>query len=69
MKRRRKTVNEPRPVCPECGRVVDPRQARSFDANPRSTLAQVCEGVYCGSDCLLDAYERGYPKDRTRGRL
>ena len=54
---------EPRPTCPECGRVVVPSRAVPCGGRAKFAL----HGVYCSSDCLLDAYRRGYPQDRVRG--
>ena len=55
---------EPRPRCPECGRVVHPTRAFPY-GNAKSIANQVLEGIYDRADCLLDAIERGYPKDRA----
>jgi hypothetical protein len=55
---------KPRPTCPECGQAVPPRTAAIYvkdDTIPDKILS----GIYCDSDCLLDAYERKYPYHRV----
>lgn len=58
-------ASEPRPICPECGEVVDPKKARILSrlrGDERWISApELLMGVYCQSDHLLDAYLRGYP--------
>lgn len=53
--------DEPRPLCPECRRVVDPLYAVPF-GHAKKLQHRVLEGIYCSSDCLLNAYRRGYPR-------
>lgn len=67
-------MEEPRPTCPECGSVIDPRQCvtvNNRDESPVGDLfdTQVFEvdkfsGIYCCTDCVLDAFDRGYPEHR-----
>lgn len=64
IRRKRAKPEEPRPTCPECGKVVRPRGAVPF-GRARDLARRVLEGIYCSSDCLLDAYKRGYPMDRA----
>ena len=56
--------DEPRPLCPECGQVVHPAVAFPF-GEPRELREVPLTGIYCSADCLLDAYERGFPKSRV----
>jgi len=64
-KARKAKTDEPRPVCPECESVVRPDSARPFGL-AKSLRERVLEGVYCCSDCLLNAWKRGYPKGRCK---
>lgn len=72
------TDNDARPSCPECGRTLDPK-ARiivvsdddAIDESIPDGLAMrpdrtVFAGLYCCSDCVIDAIERGYPQYRTK---
>jgi hypothetical protein len=61
----RRKISEPRPVCPECARVVNPRDAVSFH-RPKSLRERVLEGIYCCSDCVIEAWKRGYPAERCK---
>lgn len=59
-----------RPVCPECGRVVDPKKARPITlAGSKLPEAKQVRyavvGIYCGSDCALDSWLRGFPSHRV----
>lgn len=67
--------DQPRPTCPECGSVIDPR--RFVTVSDYDTLASELHtvdtsvfdfdrlsGIYCCSDCVLDAFERGWPEYR-----
>jgi len=56
---------EPRPTCPECGKISRPETAAPFGI-AKKIAHRVLEGVYCSPDHLLDAYQRGYPQDRAR---
>ena len=63
--------NEPRPQCPECGLVVPPETAviwRMPSEDARAVVDLACVGVYCRSDCLLDARARGWPHWRVKGQ-
>lgn len=64
MVRKKALPNEPRPVCPECGYVAEPRTAVPFGVAKRRDL-RVCEGIYCSHDCLISATKRGYPQHRV----
>ncbi len=70
--------NEPRPQCSECGRVLHPSGAFTIvseggpvtdelpDAMPiHPDHPDVFTGLYCGSNCVLDAMHRGWPEYRT----
>lgn len=56
---------EPRPTCPECGRVVNPHTCVPY-AVPKRTEHRLVAGIYCCEAHLMLAMERGYPKDRAR---
>jgi hypothetical protein len=58
-------TQEPRPTCPECAKVVDPKKAVPYGI-ARTIRNQVLEGIYDTSDCILNAIKRGYPLDRAR---
>ena len=62
-KKQRARTSEPRPVCPECSHVVDPQRAVPY-GTAKILALRVLEGIYCGSDCILNAVKRGYPKGR-----
>lgn len=64
MASRRQPKPEARQRCPECGGVVDPRKARPFGF-AKKIKHRILEGIYCSSDCLLDAFERGHPAARA----
>lgn len=67
---------EPRPSCPECGRTLDPSSrivvVSDDDAIDDSIpdglqlrpIKTVFAGLYCCSDCVIDAIQRGFPKFR-----
>lgn len=67
-------MDEPRPICPECGSVIDPRSclvvtSRDEDPFPLSFMEDdfgpdKFSGIYCCSDCVLEAFDRGYPEHR-----
>jgi hypothetical protein len=50
-----------RPQCPECGKDVDPKKAVPM-GKAKKIEDSLLEGIYCCSDCLLDAWKRGYPR-------
>ena len=52
--------DSPRPMCPECGGIVCPKEAKPF-GTPKRLFQRRLTGVYCSSDCLLNAYDRGFP--------
>lgn len=56
---------EPRPICPECGEIVDPKYAAVLSRLKGDehwiSAADDLLGVYCCSEHLLNAYERGFP--------
>lgn len=68
---------EARPSCPECGRTLDPRAEivvvsddDQIDESIPDGLAlrpikTVFAGLYCCSDCVIDAIQRGFPKIRS----
>ncbi len=57
-------AHEPRPVCPECGEVVDPKKACVLHTlrGDEAWIAapELLKGVYCSADHLLNAYLRGW---------
>lgn len=66
---------EPRPTCPECGSVIDPIHlliVSDHDSDdkvpPFLPILEDAEdrlsGIYCSSDCVLDAFMRGHAKSR-----
>lgn len=61
----RETLHEPRPVCPECDNIVDPKKAVVLHTlrgdEPWISAPEILKGVYCCSDHLLNAYLRGWP--------
>lgn len=70
--------SEPRPQCPECGRVMRPSDGvivvsdndellddiipDSMPLHPKPV--DVFAGLYCCPDCILDAIRRGWPEHR-----
>lgn len=59
------------PQCPECGRTVDPTCAVPYRPKPRAERREFDSaliGIYCSSDCLLDAFIRRFPFWRTQGQ-
>ena len=67
MSPRKPRPNEPRPQCPECGMVVAPVSAIVRWRND-SAEDEALVGLYCRSDCLLDAHERGWPHWLVKGQ-
>ncbi len=66
-------MESPRPTCPECGSVIDPRRFVTLGDHDTTIpdffqtsmfRRKTLEGIYCSSDCVLDAVDRGYPDDR-----
>lgn len=68
-------MEEPRPTCPECGSVIDPRRfvtvsdydvllSELEDADTSVFDMDRLSGIYCSSDCVLDAFARGWPDYR-----
>ena len=67
-------VEEPRPTCPECGAIIDPRHCVSVSNRDESPMPDLFEtgcfsvdkfsGIYCCADCVIEAFERGYPEHR-----
>lgn len=59
--------NEPRPVCPECGEVVDPTKAAPLGVWKPGKIPNwvtnpgVLLGIYCCPEHLQTAVERGWP--------
>ncbi len=56
----------PRPTCRECSSIVEPSKAAWIDPfqpgkEPLWGDNEALPGLYCDSDCLLDAYIRGFP--------
>ena len=58
-------LDNPRPTCPECGKSVHPEKAVPF-GEAETMRERVLEGIYCSADHILDAIQRGWPKDRAR---
>jgi hypothetical protein len=52
---------EPRPTCPECGEVVDPRTCISVNEREDPAFNRTLAGIYCSQDCAIDAVDRGRP--------
>jgi hypothetical protein len=51
------------PRCAECGIVVNQKRidaAKGFNETGNKQVDKHLVGVYCSSDCLLDAYVRGW---------
>lgn len=63
----RTSDHEGRPLCRECGKLCPPRGTRHYKRDAtrkdRSLL-----GHYCGDDCLLDAFQRGWPRFYRTGK-
>ena len=69
--------DEPRPQCPECGSGMHPAQGvvivsdddEDDDAIPDGIelkpITDIFSGLYCSSDCILDALKRGWPEYRN----
>lgn len=73
-------ANEPRPQCPECGCVLRPQQnslvavSHGSEEVPNDEIPEGLEldapfpdvyaGIYCCEDCVIDAFERGWPEFR-----
>ena len=60
-----------RQLCVECGKPVDPRLCAIYKVPPkglRTVTDMKLRGIYCDSDCLLDAYRRGAAFYRTQGQ-
>ena len=57
---------EPRPTCPECGKTVHPERAVPYNVDITKPVSHMLTGIYCSSDCVLDAHRRGYPGERAR---
>ena len=60
--------SEPRPQCAECGMVLHPQDDIKVvkDISKGMSVRQdVFVGVYCCSDCILDAMARGWPEHRS----
>jgi len=68
-------VGDPRPTCPECGSVIDPRSfvtVSDYDtlvSNIDDVDSSVFDfdrlsGIYCSTMCVVDAFERGWPEHR-----
>ncbi len=60
----RKAARTPRPVCPECGAVVDPKHAAVLPV--QLGQPRILPGTYCSADHLLDALARGWPWARMK---
>ena len=73
-------VSEPRPCCPECGRIIYPEcdvyvVSEDHDGYiddeipefmPMSNIhIDIYSGLYCSSNCVLDAVYRGWPEYRS----
>lgn len=65
--------SDARQRCIECGEIVDPStcclhesSAEAGDVRARLREALLV-GIYCGSDCLLDAWKRGWARQRRQG--
>ena len=60
-----------RPVCAECGAILDPKKACSLPVAkiPVRWIGNwhLLAGLYCCADYLLDAYTRGYARGKIRG--
>ena|GEM_PF-5722614 len=68
-------MEDPRPTCPECGSIIDPRHF--VTVSDYSTLLSDIEeadtsvfdidrlsGIYCCAMCVVDAFDRGWPEHR-----
>lgn len=72
--------SEPRPQCPECGRVLHPKYGVIVVSDddvvsddlpagvPLHPDPTVFAGLYCSGDCVLDAFHRGWPEYRCMMR-
>lgn len=68
-------MGDPRPTCPECGAVINPRcfvTVSDYEA-AFSSIDQVDTslfnidrfgGIYCSNACVVDAFQRGWPEHR-----
>lgn len=62
-----------RPVCPECGRVVDPKRAvpvtlAGSKLPEAKQVRYAVVGIYCCPDCAIVSWLRGFPSHRVFGR-
>ena len=64
-----------RPQCPECGSILHPQDSpvvvpdEGSDSVPNRSpilhpIHDVFSGLYCSDDCVLDAFNRGWPEFR-----
>lgn len=53
--------SDARPKCLECRVVLDPTKCVLYERKPGDG-EQILIGLYCGPDCLLDAWKRGWPR-------
>lgn len=62
MTAKRPRKSDARQKCPECGAVIDPTSCVVYRVTgQKAKKPNLLFGLYCGSDCLLDAHERGWP--------
>lgn len=67
-------MGDPRPQCNECGIPLHPKDDVKFVYEPGEDIPKgmalqcgwtdIFVGIYCSSDCILDAIARGWPEHR-----